>query len=81
MASVMFFAGVGTKLKGKTTRLTMLIVAGILCAGAIAAMLSLRNDPWISDPPVLTAIQKRRQDFRISLYKRPWQGSNLRHTV
>ena len=45
MASVMFFAGVGTKLKGKTTRLTMLIVAGILCAGAIAAMLSLPQRP------------------------------------
>ena len=45
MASVMFFAGVGTKLKGKTTRLTMLIVAGILCVGAIAAMLSLPQRP------------------------------------
>ena len=45
MASVMFFAGVGTKLKGKTTRLTMLTVAGILCAVAIAAMLSLPQRP------------------------------------
>ena len=45
MASVMFFAGVGTKLKGKTTRLTMLIVASILCAVAIAAMLSLPQRP------------------------------------
>jgi protein-S-isoprenylcysteine O-methyltransferase Ste14 len=45
MASVMFFAGVGTKLKGKTTRLTMLIVAGLLCAAAIAAMLSLPQRP------------------------------------
>ena len=45
MASVMFFAGVGTKLKGKTTRLTLLVVAGVLCAGAIAAMLSLPLRP------------------------------------
>ena len=45
MASVMFFAGVGTKLKGKTTRVTMLIIAGLLCAGAIAAMLSLPQRP------------------------------------
>ena len=45
MASVLFFAGVGTKLKGKTTRLTMLIVAGLLCAGATAAMLSLPQRP------------------------------------
>jgi len=45
MASVMFFAGVGTKLKGKSTRNTMLVVAGLLCAGAIAAMLSLPQRP------------------------------------
>jgi len=45
MASVMFFAGVGTKLKGKSTRVTMLVVAGILCAVAIAAMLSLPQRP------------------------------------
>jgi len=45
MASVMFFAGVGTKLKGKATRLTMLIVAGLLCAAAITAMLSLPQRP------------------------------------
>jgi hypothetical protein len=45
MASVMFFAGVGTKLRGKSTRVTMLVVAGLLCAGAIAAMLSLPQRP------------------------------------
>ncbi|TFH15357.1 MAG: hypothetical protein E4H05_08355 [Acidimicrobiales bacterium] len=45
MASVMFFAGVGTKLKGKPTRLTMLIVASILRAVAIAAMLSVPQRP------------------------------------
>ena len=45
MASVMFFAGVGTKLKGQAMRLTMLVVASLLCAGAIAAMLSLPQQP------------------------------------
>ena len=45
MASVMFFAGVGTKLSGKLVRITMLVVAGLLCAGAIAAMLSLPQQP------------------------------------
>ena len=41
MASVMFFAGIGTKLKGQATRIAMLVVAGLLFAGAIAAMLTL----------------------------------------
>ena len=45
MASVMFFAGVGTKLKGQATRLTMLVVAGLLFAGALAAMLTLPQQP------------------------------------
>jgi len=45
MASVMFFAGVGTKLRGQAMRITMLIVAGVLCAAAIAAMLSLPQQP------------------------------------
>jgi protein-S-isoprenylcysteine O-methyltransferase Ste14 len=45
MASVMFFAGVGTKLKGQAMRITMLVVASLLCAGAIAAMLSLPQQP------------------------------------
>ena len=45
IASVMFFAGVGTKFKGKATRVTMLVVAGLLCSGAIAAMLSLPQQP------------------------------------
>ena len=45
MASVLFFAGVGTKLSGKATRITMLVVAGFLCAAAIAAMLSLPQQP------------------------------------
>ena len=45
MASVLFFAGVGMKLSGKATRITMLVVAGLLCAAAIAAMLSLPQQP------------------------------------
>ena len=45
MASVLFFAGVGTKLKGQTMRITMLVVASLLCAAAIAAMLSLPHEP------------------------------------
>jgi protein-S-isoprenylcysteine O-methyltransferase Ste14 len=45
MASVLFFAGVGTKLKGQTMRITMLAVASLLCAAAIAAMLSLPHQP------------------------------------
>ena len=45
MASVMFFAGVGTKLKGQGIRITMLVIAGLLFAGAFAAMLSLPQQP------------------------------------
>ena len=45
MASVLFFAGVGTKLAGKAMRITMLVVAGLLCAAAIAAVLSLPQQP------------------------------------
>jgi len=45
MASVMFFAGIGAKLRGRTIRITMLVIAGVLCAGAIAAILSLPQQP------------------------------------
>lgn len=45
MASVMFFAGIGAKLKGRTIRVTMLVIAGLLCMGAIAAILSLPQQP------------------------------------
>ena len=45
LASVLFFAGVGTKLKGQAMRITMLAVASLLCAAAIAAMLSLPHQP------------------------------------
>ena len=45
MASVMFFAGIGAKLKGRTIRITMLVIAGLLCIGAIAAILSLPQQP------------------------------------
>ena len=45
MASVLFFAGVGTKLTRHSIRVTMLVVAGLLCATAIVAMLSLPQRP------------------------------------
>ena len=45
MASVMFFAGIGAKLKGRTIRITMLAIAGLLCVGAIAVILSLPQQP------------------------------------
>jgi len=45
MASVLFFAGVGSKLTGKSTRITMLVMAGILCAVAVAGALSLPQQP------------------------------------
>ena len=45
MASVMFFAGIGAKLRGRTTRINMLVIAGLLCIGAIAAILSLPHQP------------------------------------
>ena len=45
MASVMFFAGIGAKLRGRNTRISMLVIAGILCMGAIAAVLSLPHQP------------------------------------
>ena len=45
MASVMFFAGIGAKLKGRAIRLTLLVIAGLLCVGAIAAILSLPQQP------------------------------------
>ena len=45
MASVLFFAGVGTKLTSQSIRVTMLVVAGLLCTGAIVAMLSLPQRP------------------------------------
>ena len=45
MASVMFFAGIGAKLKGRTIRITLLVIAGLLCVGAVAAILSLPQQP------------------------------------
>jgi hypothetical protein len=41
MASVLFFAGVGTKLKGRAVRLLMLAFAVLLFLGGLAFMLSL----------------------------------------
>ena len=45
MASVMFVAGIGAKLRGRRIRLTLLAVAGLLCVVAIAAILSLPQQP------------------------------------
>ncbi len=41
MASVLFFAGVGTKLKGRGVRLMMLLLAVLLFLGGVAFMLSM----------------------------------------
>jgi len=40
MASVLFFAGVGTKLRARGTRLVMLLMASLLFLGGVAFMLS-----------------------------------------
>ncbi len=47
MASVLFFAGVGTKLKGRGTRLMMLIFAVLLFMGGLAFMLSMPQNVGI----------------------------------
>jgi hypothetical protein len=41
MASVLFFAGVGTKLKGRAVRLLMLLFAVLLFSGGLVFMLSM----------------------------------------
>jgi hypothetical protein len=47
MASVLFFAGVGTKLKGRAVRLFMLIVALLFFLGGVGFMLSLPQNVGI----------------------------------
>jgi hypothetical protein len=47
MASVLFFAGVGTKLKGRATRLMMLLFAALLFLGGVGFMLSLPQNVGI----------------------------------
>jgi hypothetical protein len=47
MASVLFFAGVGTKLKGRAVRLMMLVFAALLFLGGLAFMLSLPQNVGI----------------------------------
>ena len=47
MASVLFFAGVGTKLKGRVVRLMMLAFAVLLFLGGLAFMLSLPQNVGI----------------------------------
>ncbi|MEX1294754.1 MAG: hypothetical protein AB1Z67_01150 [Candidatus Limnocylindrales bacterium] len=47
MASVLFFAGVGTKLKGRIVRLFMLLVAMLFFLGGVGFMLSLPQNVGI----------------------------------
>lgn len=47
MASVLFFAGVGTKLKGRAVRLMMLLFGTLLFLGGIAFMLSMPQNVGI----------------------------------
>jgi hypothetical protein len=47
MASVLFFAGVGTKLKGRAVRLFMLLVASLFFLGGLAFMLSMPQNVGI----------------------------------
>ena len=47
MASVLFFAGVGTKLKGRLVRLIMLFFAALLFLGGLGFMLSLPQNVGI----------------------------------
>ncbi len=47
MASVLFFAGVGTKLKGRLVRLIMLLFAALLFLGGLGFMLSLPQNVGI----------------------------------
>ena len=47
MASVLFFAGVGTKLRGRAVRLIMLTFAALLFLGGLAFMLSLPQNVGI----------------------------------
>ena len=47
MASVLFFAGVGTKLKGRGVRLFVLLMATLLFLGALAFMISLPQNVGI----------------------------------
>ena len=47
MASVLFFAGVGTKLKGRLVRLVMLAFGALLFLGGVSFMLSLPQNVGI----------------------------------
>ena len=47
MASVVFFAGVGTKLRGRAMRLAMLALAVLLFLGGLGFMLSLPHSVGI----------------------------------
>jgi hypothetical protein len=47
MASVLFFAGVGTKLKGRAVRLSMLLIGTLFFIGGVAFMLSMPQNVGI----------------------------------
>jgi hypothetical protein len=52
MASVLFFAGIGTKFKGRLTRLIMITIAMLLFAGGFLVILSLPQDVGIAIPTI-----------------------------
>jgi hypothetical protein len=52
MASVLFFAGIGTKFKGRLTRLIMISIAMLLFAGGFVVILSLPQDVGVAIPTI-----------------------------
>ena len=52
MASVLFFAGVGTKFKGRLTRLIMISMAMLLFTGGLLVILSLPQDVGVAIPDI-----------------------------
>jgi hypothetical protein len=52
MASVLFFAGVGTKFKGRLTRVIMISIAMLLFVGGLLVILSLPQDVGIEIPNI-----------------------------
>jgi len=52
MASVLFFAGVGTKFKSRLTRLIMISIAMLLFTGGLLVILSLPQDVGVAIPDI-----------------------------
>jgi magnesium-transporting ATPase (P-type) len=52
MASVLFFAGIGTKFKGRLTRLIMISIAMLLFTGGLLVILSLPQDVGVEIPTI-----------------------------